>query len=156
MKFINPLSDFPTEMWLQAIADFEVILVTPGYEINMDYWHLTRENGVCAVCMAGASMVRRSQGLARQVNAEGYPEQDGRKLMSIDKMREGHFEYALYCLALPDKEEAKWLEVIQGANLEGLRRSLRNVHAEEDWRGLIEMLREAIARIDAEYVRLDK
>lgn len=154
IKLINPLSDHPTEMWLQAIADFEAILKTPGYKINMDYWYFPSEDEVCVVCMAGASMAKRTGGLARQATPNDYSEQDRRKLCSIDEIREGHFKYAIDWLNLPKKEEDKWIEAIQAADLRRLRSSLPIAHIEEDWCGLIKLLRKAIARIDAEYDRL--
>lgn len=154
MELINPLSDHPTEMWLQAIADFEAILGTPGYKIDMALWYFPRENGVCVVCMAGASMAQRTDGLARNVSPSDYSEQDFRKFCSISTMRQGHFKYALDWLNLPREEEARWLGAIRAANLRGLRSRIIIADVKEDWHGLIELLREAIARIDSEYAKL--
>lgn len=165
IKLTNPLSDKPTEMWMQAIADFEAVLGTTGYEIHMGHWYVSREDKVCMVCMAGASMVRRTGGLARHVTPKDYPEQDGRKLQSINEMSEGRFEPAIDWLVLPWyeaakgvvspwEEEAKWLGAIQAADLTGLVGSIRDANEAHDWHGLIRLLREAIARIDTEYTRL--
>lgn len=158
IKLINPLSDHPTEMWLQAITDFEETLDTPGYEIDMGYWCERRKKPiarpVCSVCMAGASMVRRSQGLPDEVFLDIFSKQDRRKFESINDMRQGHFWDALSLLTLEEQDHKRWIEATRAADLEEIPRSIRDANKTHDWPRLIKLLREAIARIDAEYTRL--
>lgn len=153
-KLTNPLSDHPTEMWLQAIVDFEAILGTPGYKISMCYWHERLSDEVCLVCMAGASMARRAEDLPLDAKPRDFDDRTALKFCSIDSMRMGRFVSAVNCLPLPEAERYALHKAVGRAITKTDIDEIRVAGDSRDWHGLIELLRKAIARIDAEHARL--
>jgi len=57
VKQREKLSNLPSEMIRQSIADVILIEKDPKYTIYMDDWHIPPDesiNGLCEVCQAGA------------------------------------------------------------------------------------------------------
>lgn len=54
----NTLPDKPSELIRVALFDLEACERDPLYRVEMDDWHAPK-NGVCEVCLAGATLAKR-------------------------------------------------------------------------------------------------
>lgn len=99
-----------------AVADSKKIATTPGYKLDMALWHQPAEledgspddNGVCAVCMAGA-VLANSFGLQRNVEfrlttSEDVPQQVVDLCRTIDRVRLGDMVGAVLYLSYTNPE----------------------------------------------------
>jgi hypothetical protein len=96
------LSDKPSEMIRQALADLRLVEKDERYSVEMGEWHSPRGgSGTCAVCMAGAVM---SRVIPPDVIAEPYEFEDCNKLRAIDRFRIGDVEGGLQYLRISHPE----------------------------------------------------
>lgn len=79
-----------------AIADFELILVDPKYDVDFGYWHDSIENDGdrCNVCLAGSIMVRTYKAPPNQ-EPDHLGVNTGRRLHTVDMLRQGRIRDAL-------------------------------------------------------------
>lgn len=147
LRTVNPLSDDVLTMWLQAIADLEVTMQTPGFHVDMGDWVSREPGGVCSVCMAGAVMIRRTSGIGTTANPRMCDPKLARQLVSINSMRAGEFGYAIEDLDLPYEEKREWWRAIARAKLHGHSYLIREANYEWDWVKLIRLLRGAIEKL---------
>lgn len=121
-----------TEIVNCAIDDFDKIIVTPGYKINMDFsWH-HKENAKCEVCFAGAVMARRYiKDTNKEVRPSDFKRSVEAKFEAINEFREGKINSALELLykgmRVTDEIQEEFLQEVDDCDFESQmdRRSAR-------------------------------
>jgi hypothetical protein len=86
------LSDVPSKAIRQALADLDYCEHN-GYRVNMRLWHThSEDDGVCEVCLAGATLAREYGTTLGDVGLLGtfdYPEFITNKHLGLDAFRVG-------------------------------------------------------------------
>lgn len=88
-------------MLKQAVADKNAVAKLKRYRLNMGHWHTPTSNGeICEVCMAGATLVQRGNGVTR-FKRFNFFNTDSRvtprtaaKMRAINEMRMGEMRQA--------------------------------------------------------------
>lgn len=97
----DTLPDKLHELLALALADFDIISKTPGYEVDMSSWHEADSNtGKCAVCLAGAVMantLKVQKHISMSIN-DVYDSNLATKLRTLDSLRGGYVNDALAAL----------------------------------------------------------
>ena len=91
-KVKDSLPNKPSELILLALDDMSKCLEIPDYQICMDVWHVTSDDGHCYVCLAGSVM---AQTLGCKIEESvgpyaTYPEHTANKLSAINCFRQGN------------------------------------------------------------------
>jgi hypothetical protein len=92
------LSDKPSELIRQALADLERVEKDPRYVIDMSAWHDPRphsEVGTCAVSFAGVVMAGLVNDPSRWLMPHNFAVEIGRKLASLNHFRLGEVRAGL-------------------------------------------------------------
>lgn len=105
---MKTLPDKPSELIRLALHDLEEVEQLPGFRVNMNVWLSNIEEEGCAVCLAGAVMVRslyqandRNQ-LPTAAVPGMFDADTHAKLSALDYFRSGETEIALEYFEVPD------------------------------------------------------
>lgn len=94
------LSDTPSVLIKQAIEDLEKCENSPEYTIDMGVWHEPRDNEVCAVCLAGATIAMQFD-ISTDITIEpGMYKGLEAKMEALDEMRCGNVGTSLETLGI--------------------------------------------------------
>lgn len=92
----NVLPDKPSELIRVALGDLEKVEQDPRYKIEMGSWVRAKNDGSCAVCLAGATLVKTMNlpmGVSIKPHTTIYPIR--RKLFALDHFRLGYISNGL-------------------------------------------------------------
>src|SRR5688572_23601272 len=99
---MSTLPKVPSALIRLAIADLEKCEATPGYIVDMAFWHYPAKQ--CWVCLAGAVM---AMSLGADASADMEPSDyvdERNKLLAINNFRRGYIEEGLAQLGLDRPE----------------------------------------------------
>jgi len=111
MSVVTRLPRTPSALIRMAVGDLEALEATPGFGIDMTTFLTRMPDGTCAVCLAGASMVRRLDGMDMLTSTKKFglvpacfPGNEA-QLEALDEFRMGNVETGCYSLGLSAPED---------------------------------------------------
>lgn len=97
---MNKLPDKPSELIMLALKDLVCIRNTPGYIVDMEYWHRS-QGDTCSVCLAGAVIAGTLKSPKQTTLPCDFDDDIRNKLLALNKFRLGHLYRAFRYLGLP-------------------------------------------------------
>ena len=111
MSVVTRLPRTPSALIRMAVDDLEALEATPGFGIDMTTFLTQMLDGTCAVCLAGASMVRRLDGMNMLTSTKKFglvpacfPGNE-EQLAALDEFRMWDIEAGCYSLGLSAPED---------------------------------------------------
>lgn len=89
-----------------ALADMRKCMESDKYEIQMGVWHAPVEDGICAVCAAGAVMAQTlKRKPTRELDPFDFSVDIQTKLLSLNALRMGFVGLAINEMGLPEPKK---------------------------------------------------